>query len=209
MWECDQERLKWGAARVDPAFQEPCHKGAEKPARAGGGQGSRERDLRAFGPDSRRKGARAVPEGGHPRVKARAPCPSWGDLGGPKDRTLGRGGPEPVVQYQGRPPDGGSAAFSGAGSGETRGEGPRSPHRSPTRLPGSGDRWNLGCTFPKGFRALTSFSTLPRPLALSIGSRHTAGIRYRSGQTTGTGAGRGSRGTSGEEPCRARESFRV
>lgn len=122
---------KGGAARVDPAFQEPCHKGAEKPARAGGGQGSRERDLRAFGPDSRRKGARGVPEGGHHRVKARAPCPGWGDLGGPKDRTLGRGGPEPVVQYQGRPPDGRSAALPGAGSGETRGEGPRSPHRSP------------------------------------------------------------------------------
>lgn len=30
---------KGGAARVDPAFQEPCHKGAEKPARAGGGRG--------------------------------------------------------------------------------------------------------------------------------------------------------------------------
>lgn len=40
---------KGGAARVDPAFQEPCHKGAEKPARAGGGQGSRERDRSAPG----------------------------------------------------------------------------------------------------------------------------------------------------------------
>lgn len=57
----------------------------------------------------------------------------------------------------------------------------------PTALPGALSGWNLGCPLQEGIRTLTNFPTLlPLP---SFGSRHTAGIQCRDGQTPGRWCG--------------------
>lgn len=177
--------------------------------RGTGVQGARSAGFRAR---FQEKGSKGSARGRPPSSKGEGPVPRLGRPWRPQGQDPGEGWagaggavPGEATRWQVcRLPAGGKR-------GNPWGASALPPPQSPTHYPGSGDRWNLGCTFPKkGFRALTSFSTLPRPLALSIGSRHTAGIHdtgaaRRWAQEPGRGRGEPP-GRSPVEPASPLES---